>query len=250
MSIILLRTENKVISVSSIVLLVIGAIVGVFSMIAWYYLVGFEDRGSDSPTVVISEVAFKGYNSIEGLAGYADVVVVGTVGEVLGREIDAGGNADSDGGIPTIFYRVQVNERLQGEPGDTIVLARTDSEIQYSNYEKPVEIGQQYVFFLLDRTGDAPGFKKFKDVENLYVTAGLDNGVFELSEDDIASPRWPSKFRVDEKSADEAVFKSFFTVDEIRASIASELPDGSDDHDELDDLLTEEPIGTPVSVSE
>ena len=231
--IVLLRTENKVVAIPTppwkVYLPILGAVVGIISVLVWHYYLDDSSEG----TIVVSEVAFRGYNSLEGLSGYADVVVIGTVRKVLGREIDTGGDPapiiGTKSGIPTIFYEVEVSEKLHGEPADTIVLARTDPDEQYSDYERPIQIGSRYMLFLLDRTGDVPGFDKFKDTKDLYVTAGLDNGVFELSENDIASPRWPSKFRVDdaETDSDGSTFKSQFTLDEVRLGIVNEISDGT-----------------------
>ncbi len=230
-----------------------GAVVGLLSVLAiWHYFVE-PDLG---PETVVSEVAFRGFNSVEGLADQSDVVVVGSVKKVLGREVDTGGDAPqipgvTPSGIPTIFYEVTVHERLKGEPGDTIVLARTDPAEQYSQHEKPIEIGQRVLLFLLYRTGDAPGFRRFRDTQDLYVTIGLDNGVFELSEDSIASPRWPDKFRVVEGRDDDSAFKTSFTMDEIRAGVAvNDLPSGSDDDDVPGGLLEEPPpSASPISVN-
>ena len=210
----------------------------------WFGIRDSDPTRETSPKVRIEESS-PGYFSVEELADASDVIVVGAFGDVISREIDYGieddGSSEDGWGIPLVFHRVEVKEKLKGEPDATIIVARLDGTRIVTDAVKPIEKGKRYLLFLSDATEDAHRFKRYADVDkDIYITLSDDNGVFEVSSDDIAIPREPYLFR---KPGNEDTPE--FTMDEIRASIVNELPSGPGDGG---GLIPEEPIGTPVSV--
>ena len=197
--------------------MVSGALVSLLVFAVWYGIKG-------SGWGVTQITGFKeGHRSIESLSVAADVVVTGSVKRIAGREPYYTGTTE-DIGIPMVFYEIEVSEKLQGEPGDTIIVAQFDNSstnVRLSDAGTPMEPGEQLLLFLVHRVGSDYGLKKFRDEKDLYVSVSDDNGVFEVSSDDIAIPREPYLFR-DPDSEDTPEF----TMDEIRAGIVNELPSG------------------------
>ena len=69
------------------------------------------------------------YSSIERLSAASDLVIVGTVKEVVAREVDYGSEGTGEGqgpGLPVVFYEVEVNETLRGKAGATVIMAAPD----------------------------------------------------------------------------------------------------------------------------
>lgn len=189
-----------------------------------------------------------GYKSIESLSRAADVVVIGTVKSVAGREPYYTGYGSGDIGIPSVFYEIEVNETLQGNPGDTIIVAQIDNaaaDVIVSDAGSALNIGERLALFLAHRAGDEYGLKEFGDIDNLYVIVSDDNGMFDVSADEVATPRAPHLFRTPESPETPT-----FTLDQIRAGVAvNELPSASDD-DAPGGLLEEpSPSASPISVN-
>ena len=189
-----------------------------------------------------------GYNSIESLARAADVVVIGTVKSVAGREPYYTGSGSGDVGIPSVFYEVEVNESLQGNPGDTIIVAQIDNaaaDVIVSDSGSALNVGERLALFLLHRAGEEYGLEEFGDIDNLYVIVSDDNGMFDVSSNEVAAPRAPYLFRTPEGNETPT-----FTLDQIRAGVAvNELPRGSDD--DVPGGLPEEPSPStsPISIN-
>lgn len=190
-----------------------------------------------------------GYKSIESLSRAADVVVIGTVKRVAGREPYYTGSGSGDIGIPSVFYEIEVNETLQGNPGDTIIVAQIDNaaaDVIVSDAGSPLNVGERLALFLLHRAGDEYGLKEFGDIDNLYVIVSDDNGTFDVSADEVATPRAPYMFRTP-GSPDTPTF----TLDQIRAGVAvNELPSAPDDDNVPGGLLEEPPpSASPISAN-
>lgn len=172
-----------------------------------------------------------GYKSIESLSRAADAVVIGTVKSVAGREPYYTGSGSGDIGIPSVFYEVEVNETLT----DVIV----------SDSGSALNIDERLALFLSHRAGDEYGLKEFGDIDNLYVIVSDDNGTFDVSADEVATPRAPYMFRTP-GSPDTPTF----TLDEIRAGVAVNEPPSASDDDFPGGLLEEPPpSASPISVN-
>jgi hypothetical protein len=91
------------------------------------------------------------YNSIDALTENAEVVVLGTVGGVLGTEVDDGGTGDGDG-IDVTFHSVVVDEVLDGrattiQAGDTLAVVVSDPPSEPS-VRGELNEGDEMVLFL------------------------------------------------------------------------------------------------------
>lgn len=223
---------------------VLGGALGLALALGWWFIV----REPALSPVHISG-SQPGYKSIESLSRAADAVVIGTVKRVAGREPYYTGYGSGDIGIPSVFYEIEVNETLQGNPGDTIIVAQIDNaaaDVIVSDSGSALNVGDRLALFLLHRAGDEYGLKEFGDIDNLYVIVSDDNGMFDVSADEVATPRAPYMFRTP-GSPDTPTF----TLDQIRAGVAvNELPSASDDDDAPGGLLEEPPpSASPISVN-
>ncbi len=227
-----------------IILPALSGALGLVLALGWWFVANELDTGP----IHISG-SQPGYKSIESLSRAADVVVIGTVKRVAGREPYYTGYGSGDIGIPSVFYEVEVNETLQGNPGDTIIVAQIDNaaaDVIVSDSGSALNIGERLALFLAHRAGDEYGLKEFGDIDNLYVIVSNDNGIFDVSADEVATPRAPYMFRTP-GSPDMPTF----TLDEIRAGVAvNDLPSGSDDDNAPGGLLEEPPpSASPISVN-
>ena len=167
-----------------------------------------ESPGTSNKPRTSVDMAF--YSSIEQLSAASDLVVLGTAGEVVAREIDYG-TSDPDErqgqGIPTVFYRAAVTETLRGQAGATVIVAAPDvEEVSMGGQATALRSGQQVLLFLKEQTAnDAPGITAY---DHFYVTVNLDNGVFDRVGDDSVQPRMSEAF--------EAVR---FSLEEVRGKV-------------------------------
>ena len=211
--------------------------------LGWWFIVR-----EPAPGTLIISGSQPGYNSIESLSRAADVVVIGTVKSVAGREPYYTGSGSGDIGIPSVFYEIEVNETLQGNPGNTIIVAQIDNaatDVIVSDSGSALNVGERLVLFLLHRAGDEYGLKEFGDIDNLYVIVSDDNGMFDVSSNEITTPRAPYLFRTP-GGADTPTF----TLDQIRAGVVvNDLPSATDD-DAPGGLLEEPtPSTSPISIN-
>lgn len=134
------------------------------------------------------------YSSVEELSAASDAVVVGTVKGVVAREVDYGTASLIERqfiqGFPWVFYEVDVTETLQGETGDTVIVAVLDVErMSFGESVTALRTGEQVLLFL--RTEDSPGITVY---DNYYITIGFDNGVFDRLAGGLVRPRMPEAF--------------------------------------------------------
>ena len=226
-----------------IILPALGGALGVVLALGWWFIVR-----EPAPVPLIISGIQPGYNSIESLSRAADVVVIGTVKSVAGREPYYTGSGSGDIGIPSVFYEIEVNETLQGNPGDTIIVAQIDNaatDVIVSDSGSALNVGERLALFLLHRAGDEYGLEEFGDIDNLYVIVSDDNGMIDVSSDEVATPRAPYLFRTPGGNETPT-----FTLDQIRAGVVvNDLPSGSDD--DAPGGLLEEPStsASPISIN-
>ena len=206
------------------VVLAIAAAVFIVAAVAlnWWFGIKDSDSAAEAPKARM-EISSPGYFSVRELSDASDVIVVGVFGEALIHEVDYGieedGSFEGDWGIPMVFHRVEVKERLKGEPNSEIIVALFDAARMATNEVKPIEEGKRYVLFLYDITEDARRFEKYADVDkDIYITLSDDIGIFELSEDDIATPR---ESVISRRTPDSDVVSSF-SLQEIRVEVLAE----------------------------
>lgn len=133
--------------------------------------------------------SYRGYESVEELAGEADLAVLGRVGEVLGRDNDHGLSAADGGeaGVPMIFVSVEIGQVLLGDDPGVSEIAVATLDVTQLNVEGVSRLrdGQDVVLFLLNRDQEtAPGIDL---VDDFYVTLSGDNGVFDVDGDKLSS---------------------------------------------------------------
>ena len=124
-----------------------GAVLGIA---AWWFLV--RDDAAEAP-ILYSLVDFETYSSIGDLSGVADLVIVGTVDGVAGRDLDYGTDDAEEKqyhtGIPVVYYEVSVDETLKGSAdASSIIVVRTDGDRVYNDDSTPLNPGHSVVLFL------------------------------------------------------------------------------------------------------
>ncbi len=158
-----------------------------------------NQRANHGPLMLFGD--YEVYPSIESLASAADLVIEGQGGPVVLREVDRGGNPESDpetgeksSGIPMAFSEVTVTNIVWASPqinalvGKAVLVAMVDTELIVAEQESPLNEGEQVVLFLRHRDhSTAPGLTP----DDFYVPLSGDNGVFDL-EDSVATPRLPA----------------------------------------------------------
>lgn len=164
----------------------------VLAATTWFLIQGNE--GSGPPFGATPDMPV--YSSIAELSEVSDLVILGTIQGVVGRETDYG-TSNSDNlsdrlGVPTVFYEVAVTETLRGEAGGNIIVASPDLDEIAIREATVLRNGEQVLLFLKRQTTeDAPGITAFSD---FYVTVSLDNGVFNLLDDHFVEPRMVQAF--------------------------------------------------------
>ncbi len=150
------------------------------------------------------------YQSLDELATSSDLVVVGTVSGVAARAKDyrtADPNERTDyeragiTPIPIVFYEVAVSETLKGQHSDTVLIWRIDTEqVVIADGLTPLGSGQKVLLFLKGRSLEEasprlqfPGTSSALD-QTYYITLGLDNGVFDVSDSGTVESRMPERF--------------------------------------------------------
>ncbi len=142
----------------------------------------FVSRGDVESPRIAMEADMPVYSSLEGLSSVSDLVIVGTMGEVVARDVDYGEENPPEGavwGIPVVFYEITVTEVLRGELGQdvkTIVVGALDVDrVDIDEDSTTLLNGHQVLLFLND--ADAPGITA---VDDYYVRVSMDNGVFDV----------------------------------------------------------------------
>ncbi len=191
--------------------LIVPLIVALLATVTVTWMLSRDDANTDTS----GSFDFMVYTDLEDLSAASDAVVIGTVGPVVGREVDFG-TAEPDervgDGIAVIFNEVEVLEVLRGRVADTIIVGGPDSDAIMSTDTTPLRIGERVVLFLAEQTtADAPGITAFGF---FYTPVSLDNGVFDVVSDERIDPRMPEAFRT------ESVPSPSFTLQEIRSSVA------------------------------
>lgn len=126
------------------------------------------------------------WGSIEDLTAHSDLVILGTVGDIIARENDRGGDppVDPDSGepipgIPMAFATVTVDQVLDGrDPGKQIAVGFIDESQVVSEDSSPLAAGDHVLLFLEHRDStSAPGITVLKEH---WVPVSGDNGVLDV----------------------------------------------------------------------
>ncbi len=127
------------------------------------------------------EADYAVHDTVARLSATSDAVVVGRIGDVVSREIDGGGDDETQpgAGLPMAFYRVDVTRSLAGGAPRSVVVAWPDPDQVRMEGATPVRKSQQLLLFLEHvGPGEAPGVTS---VGEFYVPVSGDNGVFDVS---------------------------------------------------------------------
>lgn len=141
---------------------------------------GTHELGSAPPPTLHFPGDSNVYETVSELGVRAELVAIGQVTGVVSRELDDGGGAEPESGIPMVYYSFKVEEVLGGDTPKTpsIVLGWLDLERIQTTEVTPIQESARVVLFL-DRVGrdDSPGIES---VGELFVPLSGDNGVFDV----------------------------------------------------------------------
>ena len=179
-----INTSNKMFSRTIIVVLAVVLSVG-----SWLLI-----NQSTNP-MMTSGFDMPIYSSLETLESASDVIVMGKVSGITGREIDYGSAdlvpKDGNRGVPVIFYSVEVSDTLKGNSAKSIIVCMPDTGSTTSESVTGLKTDEKLLLFLVEQNPEnAPGIKSY---DQFYVTVSLDNGVFDVIDDQVF-PRMPEAF--------------------------------------------------------
>lgn len=148
--------------------------------------------GSTDSVVPIVSVDGPTYSSVESLAEDTQIVVRGTVQEVMSREIDSGGGSDKEGiPIELVGFAVSYsNDPSVVAVGETVPIAWTDmTQIHFDPPVGELPRGSELLIFgTVHGSADSPGVET---VKRYLVPTGADYGVFDVR-NGIATAREPA----------------------------------------------------------
>ena len=103
------------------------------------------------------------YTNVDALGKDSDLIVQGRVTKLAGTDVDNGGLGPGHGDVPVAFYTISVESHAGPEKvPPSITLGYLDTTRVQSADLEPLVIGQEYVFFLRERTPHtAPGVAKW-----------------------------------------------------------------------------------------
>lgn len=163
--------------------------------------VWFAMPSVEPPATTFASIDFPVYSSVEELTAASDAVVIGTVKGIVGHEVDYGTSdpgkkygqfKDEILGVKMVYYRITVTQTLLGKTPNTIIVAHMDMDQTICDEVTPLRVGEEVLLFLQGKTPEkAPGLKLYK---NFYVTVSLDNGVFDVLDDNTVQPRYAEAF--------------------------------------------------------
>lgn len=137
----------------------------------------------DAEPSVHTRVTYEAFESIRSLSVSSDVVVTGTVGDVLTRADDTGGNTATGAGVPMVYYEFQIDRVLSNDKVDpVVVLGRLDADALGINEQTVVRAGQDLLLFL-DRVAPTTESNNAVNAGVVYTTLSGDNGVLDISGD-------------------------------------------------------------------
>ena len=159
--------------------IVLPTIAAVFASLT-VFIVWFALPDQDTSKGRFVSFQMQTYSSVEDLSNASDTVVIGTVKGIVGHEINE------------VYYEIDVTKRLKGETAETIIVASPDMAQAICNEVTPLRAGEEVLLFLKERTeGYAPDLKLY---EHFYVTVSLDNGVFDVLNNNTVQPRYAEAF--------------------------------------------------------
>jgi hypothetical protein len=121
------------------------------------------------------------------------LVVVGTVGDTVAKDLDFGGAGprnpdDPTEGVPIAFVEVSVDRVLQGKAGALLTVATLDTGLIVAERDAGLREGAKVLLFLRAETPkSAPGITV---VDSHYSIVNVTQGIFDV-QDERVIPRNP-----------------------------------------------------------
>ncbi len=144
---------------------------------------GCSSPANDDKTQTTAD--YRVYPTVSSLAESAEVVVLGSVEEVVSREIDGDPSEeefDAEGnpnGTPMVFFRYSVKRVIKGSvAADHLILGWIDTDKVSMEGVSRIQRGEPTLLFLR-RLSDvqSPGITS---VDQFYIPVSGDNGVFDV----------------------------------------------------------------------
>jgi hypothetical protein len=178
--------------------------------------------GAADPSQSTMSADFEGpvYGDFASLTQASDAVVVGSIAEEVGREVDEGGDEprpEGSAGYPMVFHRVLVEEVLAGDVGSDVVVGTTDPTALRSEELVDLNPGDEVMLFL-DHIGpgEAPGIDLYDD---FFVITGMANGAFDVEGSEVL-PRAPQAFARGDGDSPGGGGSIAFDLDAVRQEVA------------------------------
>ena len=152
------------------------------------------------------EAVYPPSDSVPKLASQSDLVVVGTIGDLIGREsfgedgegLPPRAPDDPPLGVPMVYYEFDVGETIYGEASKSISLGMIDQGSDLLS----VFSGKERMVLLFLQREPAEVLEKISITENVYSVVGGENGIFEIIDDRHAVPQSVGVFETPTKTAD------------------------------------------------
>jgi hypothetical protein len=160
----------------------------------------FAVPSAEPSATTVKSFDFYVHSSVEELTAFSDTVVIGSVKSVVGHEINNGANPEEEYGIfkgqihgvAMVYYDIEITKTLKGKTEETIIVAGIDIGQSVCDQVTPLRAGEEVLLFLKERTeSEAPGLKQY---EHCYWIVSLDNGVFDVLDDNTVQPRYAEAF--------------------------------------------------------
>ncbi len=178
------------------------------------------------------------YSSIEEMAADSDLIILGEIGDVVGRERDYGTDKwwekITSRGIPLAFYEIAVTDVLKGNASENVIVGRMDLERVNVPGRKSMRAGDPVLLFLDERRAENfPGISIF---DLFYWPVSEDHGVFDVLPGGLVQPHLRGSFAP--PPADTPLEPPTFTLDEVREKVLGVSPNAP-----RDSQVTQDPPG-------
>ncbi|MEA1958722.1 MAG: hypothetical protein U9N44_03485, partial [Chloroflexota bacterium] len=123
---------------------------------------------------------------------------------------------DQTQGLAMVYYEIDVTKTIKGKTEETITVACIDTGQSVCEQVTPLLAGEEVLLFLKERATSAPGLKLY---EHFYWIVSLDNGVFDVLDDNAVQPRYAEAFV--EPNADGTFTNPTYNLSEVCEEIQS-----------------------------
>jgi hypothetical protein len=135
------------------------------------------------------------YATTGELRSDSDLVIHGTIAEVVDRYLDSGGDPEGLPGLPKLTLRVNAAEILDGDKTSHVFVVTADTEGPLDDWNPDLEVGDEVVLYLFEvpAPADAPNMSpeligQYERFGQLFGIVGGKQGVFDVV-DGVATSR-------------------------------------------------------------